>query len=370
MTEVAEKRVTWAELFFDLIFVFAVTQVSALLHGDHTPAGVIRTLVVFVPLYWTWVGISIHANTHDVDEPLERAGMFAVGLCSLFMGLAVPGAYGGRGVLFGASYWILRCILAPMVYRSAVRGARIVPTPFLVSVLVTGPLLLIGGLLPGTERVALWAVAAVLDLATPAIFRSRMMNTRFDPGHLPERFGLFVLIALGESIVAIGAPAAAEPLGTMVVLAVAAAFVLACGLWWVYFHFASDAVRHAMATASVQIDILRRVLSYGHLAFISAIIAVAVGLAEVVTHPDRRLDGGVAGLLFGGCALYLATFGYTRWQMFRKVSATRLAGAAAVLVALPLGLVVPGLAALGLLAVVVIALNGTELLIVRRRGGL
>jgi low temperature requirement protein LtrA len=366
-----EKRVTWAELFFDLVFVFAVTQVSALLHGDHSWAGVGRALVVFVPVYWAWVGMSIHANTHDVDRPLDRIGIFTVGLGSLFMGLALPGAYGDRGVFFGATYWILRTVLAALVLRSARITGRVAATPFGVSVLITGPLLLVGGLLPGPARVAVWAGAALIDLATPAVFRSRLTHLRFDPGHLPERFGLFVLIALGESIVAIGGPAAATAhLDAQVVLAVAAAFVLACGLWWVYFHFASDAVRHAMATAEIQADILRRVLSYGHLAFISAIIAVAVGLAEVVVHPDHHLDGGVAGLLFGGCALYLATFGYTRWQMFRLWSKTRLVGAAVVLALLPAALVVPALVALGLLAAAVVLLNVWEFTLVRRAGSL
>jgi low temperature requirement protein LtrA len=274
-------------------------------------------------------------------------------------------------VLFGASYWVLRCILAALVYRSVYRGGRVVPSPYLVSAVLSGPLLLAGGLVDGPARVIRWACAAVIDLGTPAVLRRRLAHVRFDPSHLPERYGLFVLIAIGESIVAIGAPAAAAGhLDTAVVLAVAAAFVLACGLWWVYFHFASAAVRHAMATASVQIDILRRVLSYGHLAFISGIIAVSVGIAEVVAHPLARLDGGVAGLLFGGCALYLATFGYTRWQMFRLWSMTRLTAAAVVLALLPFVHLLEGLAALGMLAVLVVGLNAWEYARVRRAGSL
>src|SRR5262249_9528842 len=142
--------------------------------------------------------------------------------------------------------------------------------------------------------------------------------------------------------------------------AVAAAFALACGLWWVYFHFASDAVRHAMNVAKIQVDIIRRVLSYGHLAFISAIIAVAGGMAEAVAHPAARMPGSVTGLLFGGCALSLAASGYTRWAMFRLWSTARLIAAAVVLVLIPVASVVPGLAALTLLAVVVIALNLVE----------
>ena len=116
----------------------------------------------------------------------------------------------------------------------------------------------------------------------------------------------------------------------MDVLAVAAAFALSCGLWWVYFHFAADAMRYALATARVQLDITRLVLSYGHLSFIGAVIVVAVGLRDVGRRPHHHSTGRSTGLLFGGTALYLATFGFTRWAMFRLVSWTRLTAAAVV----------------------------------------
>jgi low temperature requirement protein LtrA len=358
-----EKRVTWAELFFDLVFVFAVTQVAALLHADHTWAGVGRALVLFVPIWWAWVGTSIHANTHDIDTPVDRVGIFAVGLCSLFMALAVPGAYADQGVLFGASYLALRIILAALVFR----GFRHIPiNSFSVGVTVTGPLLLIGGLLTGPARVALWAVAALVDLAVPRLVRSRLARVRFDAAHLPERFGLFLIIALGESVVAIGLAASAEPLGAARLVAVAAAFALACALWWVYFAFAASAVHHAVATASVQTEIVRTVLAYGHLFFIGAVIAVAVGLAEVVAHPVEHLHLDVAGLLVGGTVLYLATFGYTRWRMFRKVSTTRLGAALVCLPLLALALVLPGVVVVVLLFVVVAGLNVVEARLVSR----
>ena len=285
MAEAAEKRVTWAELFFDLVFVFAVTQVSALLHEDHSWAGVGKALVVFVPVWWAWVGTTIHANTHDVDRPLDRLGIFAVGLGSLFMALALADPYGEHGVLFGASYWVLRLVLAALVFR----GPRLTVNAFSVALFVTGPLLLIGGLLDGNARVAVWAVAALIDLVVPRLTRRKLALVHFEPAHLPERFGLFVIVALGESIVAVGLSARGEALTAARLAAVAAAFVLACGLWWVYFHFAAGAVHHAVATARVQTDIIRPVLAYGHLGFIAGIVAVAVGLAEVVHYPGKHL---------------------------------------------------------------------------------
>ncbi|MFL6073123.1 MAG: low temperature requirement protein A [Mycobacteriales bacterium] len=373
MTDVVEqreeKRVSWAELFVDLVFVFAVTEVSTLLRHDHGWAGVGRAAVVFVPLYWVWVGLSIHANTHDVENPLDRIGMFAAALCSLFMALAVPGTYDGhrygdRGLLYAVSYLAARVILVGLVLR----GQQMEPRAFMITAFLTGPLLVVGGFLHGTARELVWAAGALIALATPKLARQRMFRVRFDPAHLPERFGLLLIIALGESIVATGATAVgATRLTAGGVAAVAAAFTLACGLWWVYFVYAASAVRHAMGFEDVRIDLVRQVLSYAHLVFISGIIAVAAALGEVVAHPDRRLGGGEAGLLFGGCALYLATFGYTRWRMFGVVATTRLGAAAVVLVLLPVAGRGSGLAALWLLTAVLIALNAVEYALVAWR---
>jgi low temperature requirement protein LtrA len=366
VTEVPEeKRVSFTELFFDLVFVFAVTQVSGLLHDDHSAAGVARALILFVPIYWAWVGTTIHANTHDVDNPLDRIGVFSVALASLFMALAVPDAYGDRGLQFGAAYLVLRVLLAALVFRGAFRNLPV--NAFSVGVCVTGPLLVIGGLVDGPARVALWATAATVDLLVPRLVRSRLARIRFESAHLPERFGLFMIIALGESVVAVGLVAAPEAMTAARMAAVAAAFVVACGVWWVYFGFAASAVRHALTTAAVQTDVVRSVFAYGHLLFIAGIVAVAVGLAEVAAHPTDRLPAGPAALLCGGTALYLAAFGYTRWRMFRKVSTTRLGAAAACLLLLPLAPAVPGLVTLTLLAVVLVALNVLEAAVVRGR---
>lgn len=361
--ESAEVRVTWAELFFDLVFVFAVTEVSTLLRGDHTWLGVGHAIVVFVPIYWVWVGTCVYANTHLITTATDRLGILGIGLVGLFMALAVPDAYHGGGVLFGVSYLVARIVLAALAWR-----AGSVPVAYRIALFGSGPLLVLGGFLPAGVRVLVWAAAALTDLATPALARRLLLRVRFAPGHLAERFGGFLIIALGESIVAIGAPAAAaKSLDAGTLGAVAAAFVLASGLWWVYYVFAASAVRHALEIAPTRADIIRRVLSYGHLSFIGAIIAVAVGLAGVIAHPGERLAAGEAGMLFGGCALYLATFGYTRWRMFGTVSTTRLGAAAVVAALLPVALVVPGLVALGAVAAVVVGLNVVEHLVVRRR---
>jgi low temperature requirement protein LtrA len=364
-----ERQVNWAELFFDLVFVFAVTEVSALLTRDHTWAGLLRALVVFVPLYWLWVGTSFQANQRDVSGPRARLALFAVALAAVFMALAVPQAFGERGLLYAGAYWAGRLALGVPLGHRVWRERAVPANPHVVAVLVTGPLLVAGAWVHGPGREAIWGLAALTDLSSLTVLRSRLIGMRFDAAHLAERFGLFVLIALGESVVAIGGSAQADGrLPVQVGAAVAAAFAVSCGLGWVYFHFASDAMRHALATASVPLDVARLVLSYAHLSFIGAIIMVAVGMRGAVHDPGRPLGWPLTGLLLGGAALYLATFGFTRWIMFRLTSVTRLAAAAVVLLVLPVAPYLNGLADLTGLAIVIAVLNAVELASVDRIG--
>ncbi|WP_395964502.1 low temperature requirement protein A [Actinomadura sp. 6N118] len=357
-----EKRVSWVELFFDLVFVVAVTQVTGLLHADHSWSGAAQALVVFIPIYWAWVGMTMHANLHDVDQTRTRLGVFTVGLCGLFMAMALPDAYGSLGLLFGASYWAARLVLYALMWRSY-RGIGF--NPFSTAAFVSGPLLALGGLTHGTARVALWALAAGVDLFVPFLARRRMARIAYEPSHLPERFGLFLIIALGESVAEIGVVAGGQPATPARLAVVAMAFALVCALWWVYFVFAADAIRHAVRTAEVAIEVIRPVLPYGHLAFIGSIIAIAAATGEVILHPLAHLHTDVAALLFGGAALYLATFGYTRWRMFRTIATSRLSAAVLCLALLPLAGLAPALAAMATLAAVLVALNVWEARVVQ-----
>ena len=351
------KRVGWAELFFDLVFVFAVTEVSTLLREDHRPGGLAGAIIVFVPVYWVWVGTSVQANTADITPPRRQITLFVIALAGLVMALGVPEAYRGRALEFAGAYWAARLVLG----SGLLTGTRPTLGVFTVGMVVSGPLLVAGAVVHGPGQQGLWALAAVVDLATPWVLRSRLRDLRMDAAHLAERFGLFVLIAVGESVVSVGATiVGTQALDLPALAVVVAAFAVCCGLWWVYFQYAADAVRHALATAKIQTDITREVLSYGHLLFIAAIIAVAAGLRETVAHPLGRPGWDVTALLFGGAALYLATFGYTRWRMFRQLSTTRLSSAAVVLLLLPAAAEMPALAGLLLLAATLAVLNIIE----------
>ena len=354
---VEEKKVTWLELFFDLVFVFAVTRTSELVQDDHSWPGIVRAVIVFVPVYWAWVGTTMHANMHDVDTVRGRLGVFGVALCGLVLALALPTAWEETAMLFAAAYWAARIVLLLAIQGLPHRSAF---GTFTVGAFVTGPAFVVGALLPDTARLLVWGLAALTDLGVPYLLRRRLASAPFEPGHLSERYGTFVIIALGETVVATGTAAAEHHLDAVRLAAMAAAFVVCCGLWWVYFVFSSRAIHDALESASARIEIIRPVLSYGHLGLVGGIIAIAAAIGHAVAEPDAALHLDVAALLFGGAALYMVTFAANRWRMFHTLATPRLIAAAVFVAAIALAPHVPAIWTLAALGVLLIALNVIE----------
>jgi len=265
------------------------------------------------------------------------------------------------GVLTAGAYLTLRSILVALVWRDA----TVTAAPFLTEVLVTSPLLAVGALFDGTAQLVMWLVAAGVELATPIVFRRSLARTRFHPGHLPERFGLFVIIVLGEAIVAIGAPTAtARQISIGSAAAVAVGFTLTAALGWVYFEFTAPIVQRALAAAQVQTDVVRTALTYAHLGLIAAIIAVASGVVTVIASPDQPLDLAPAGLLCAGCALYLATFTILRIRLSFPVGSQGLLRVALAgfgnLAALPLATHAPALIGFGTVTLILVTFTAFE----------
>ena len=358
-----EKRVSWVELFFDLVFVFAVTQVAARLGQEPTWHGVLAAFAAFTPFWWSWVGTAVLANAADMDSTANRVRVFAAGGCSLVMTVAVPSVFDGGGWLFAGAYFVLRTVLLQWWFTT-MAGRRIMASPFTWSSFVTAPLLLLTVPVPGDARIVAWAVIGLGEISSSTVFRARLARLRINVTHMPERFGLVVIIALGETVVA-----AAAGLGSSLdvghVVALLLAWVLVCGLWWMYFAYSASAIAYALRTAESPSRVVRWIFSYGHYALTCSIIAIAVALEHVVHSPGAR-PHGEQWLLCGGAALYLAVFTWQRWLMFRTLSPTR---APAVAVALVLGVVatsVPGVAGLALVALLVSGLAPLELWLIRR----
>ncbi|SEL70683.1 low temperature requirement protein A [Rhodococcus maanshanensis] len=361
-----EQRVAWAELFFDLIWVFAVTQIATALAGAHDIGEAARLLLLFMPLWWGWVGTTLLANRAGalVDQALGRVALFSVAGCGLLMSVAVGGAFDDRALVFAAGYVVLRLLLWVISCRLPGGSARLRLEPFAVAAFVAAPLFLLGAFLEGPGRIAAWTAAALIELIAPRVLPASLNHVRIETAHLPERFGLFLIIALGETVVAVGGQAAGIDLDGPTYAAFALAFLIIVLLWWTYFHYGAPAARHSLEHSPEQARIVTDVFSYAHLIYVTAIIAIAVGLKKLLAYPLSVPHSLPELLLAPGVALYLFGFCYARWRMFGAATVQRAAAAAAccaIAVAAPL---LPALATAMLVLAVLLALNGYEAWIV------
>jgi low temperature requirement protein LtrA len=352
------QRVSWAELFFDLVFVFAVTQVAAAAQSAGSAVAVGRSLVLFIPFWWAWVGVSILYNGVELTTPRRYVKVFALGLGAFIMSIAVPDAYGQRGPVFGFSYLAIRALLAWAMLRRGFFADRL--NPYSVSAGVSAPLIVVGSFTPLPARGWIWLAAALLELGTPTLLRRRLDGLHFDAAHLPERFGLFVIIALGEVLVGVGVQESRDGLHWTALAALILAFVMTCALWWTYFYFPVSALEHALREARIQSVLVRSVFSHGHLALVTGLILIAAGLAQAVREPLGRPSGVHAYFLAAGTALYVLTFCYTRARMFGGIGVARLVGGVAAGMFAAMGPFVPAIATLCALVSVLIALNVYE----------
>src|SRR5918999_5310284 len=349
-----EHQVTPLELFFDLAFVFAITQVTSLLADDPTWRGVLRGVLVLAALWWAWEAYAWLTSAMDVDEGGVRLTMLASIGAMLVVALAVPGAFGDDAVLFGAAYLLVRLVhlvLSAIVTRDDPerRGAllRFTPTAIL------GPsLLVLAGFLEGDERLALWVVALAIDYLGPVVIGPGR-GWRVAPEHFAERHALIILIALGESIIAIGVGAGFE-LVTGVIVGAALGIVVVSALWWLYFDVATIFARTRLMQAT-GLELHRLALhsySYLHLPMVAGIVLFALGLKTTLGHVGEALDTVAAVGLCGGAALYLlghiAFLIRTTGRVFRR----RTVGAIVLLALIPAALAIPALAALALVSLV------------------
>jgi low temperature requirement protein LtrA len=348
-----EHRVTPLELFFDLAFVFAFTQVTSLLVDDPTWGGVLRGMLVLAALWWAWSGYAWLTSTLDVDEGGVRLAMLASMGAMLFVALAVPGAFGDDAVLFGVVYLLVRVlhlVLYAIVSRDDpdLRAAlfRIVPTE-----LLGASLLVLAGFLEGDTRIGVWVVALAIDYFGPAVRGLR--GWRIAPEHFAERHGLIILIALGESIIAIGVGTGLE-LVAGVMVAAALGIVVVFALWWLYFDVAAILARSRLMQASgvEQARLALHSYSYLHLPMIAGIVLFALGLEAALHDVAEALDTVPAVALCGGASLYLVGHVASLFKTTGRVFRRRTVGALVLLALIPAAVAIPALAALALVSTV------------------
>ncbi len=354
------RRTAPVELLWDLVFVFAVTQVTTLLRSDQTWAGFGRSMLVLALVWWAWSAYVWVTNAQDPEGPVLRPALLAAGGVIFIAGLAVPHAYGSEGVLFAVAYVLVRlghlALYADVSRRGNASWRAIVG--FGAWTCVGMALLLAGSFLHGGWRVGLWTAAALIDYAGPAwLTRERLRGLQtVAVEHFAERYGLFVIICLGESVVAIGVGAQAHLLDAEIVLGVALALIITGELWWAYFTRFAATAQERLRSVADPVLVAADAYSYIHLLIVAGIIVFAVGareaVADVTGHladPARlALCGGVALWMIGGVAFRLRIAGSLGWE--------KLAAAVACLVWVAVSGGVPAWVVEGVLALLLLVL--------------
>ena len=359
-----EASVSPLELFFDLVFVFALTQVTAFLADDPTFSQLGRGALMLALIWWAWSGYTWLTSTVDPEVVVTRLVMFAAMGAMLIVALATPGAFSGDGVLWGVGYIAVRLLHAAM-FSVAARGDRGLTRNVLtlvVSIVPGGGLILVGALaFEGTTRDLMWLAAVFLDYGI-VLVASDPGSWRVHATHFAERFGLVMIIAFGESIVAIGVGAEDVDLGAGELASALLAVALVCAMWWAYFDVVAVVAeqRFRDAVGRDQLLIARDAYALLHLPMIVGIVFFALGVKKVLEHTGDPLKDMPAVALCGGLALYLLAHVGFRLRNVGSVAWHRLLVAGLMLAIIPLALELPGVATLAVLLAVWIGLIAYE----------
>lgn len=350
-------KVTPLELFFDLIFVLALTQCTALMAKDLSWLGITKGLLVLAMLWWAWVGYSWLTSVVDPEEGDVRIAMFAAMAAMLVASLCVPEAFGDLGLLFAVSYGAVRIgqIILFVLASDDDPNLRRSVTGLAVSTVLGVTPLVIASFTDGYVQVGLWVLALVVDMGGPLVWGSD--GWRLSPEHFAERHGLIVIIALGESIVAIGVGAEAGVDAQIVIAAVAGTAVAAC-LWWAYFDVVALVSTHRLEQATPgreQNTMARDSFSYLHLVMVAGIVLLALGLKKTLGHTEDHLYLESSTALFGGVAAYFLALSAFRRRNIGGWNRSRVVLGLGLLMLIPVGTQIAALWSVLILAGVLVA---------------
>jgi low temperature requirement protein LtrA len=359
-----QERVTPLELFFDLVFVLAITQCTALMSAEPTWTGLVKALAVLAVLWWCWVGYAWLTSVVDPEEGAVRLAMFGAMAGLLVAALCVPQAFGDSALLFASAYGVVRVAhIALFVLASRDdHGLRQSVLGLGVSTALGVSVLTAAAFADGWAQAALWTAALVVDVGGPAFFG--VEGWKLVPGHFAERHGLIVIIALGESIVAIGVGLTGE-VDAGVVAAAVVGTAVAAGLWWLYFDVVALVAERRLARAEPgreQNAIARDSYSFIHFPMVAGIVLVALGMKKTIGDVGEPLKLVPAAALLGGTSLYLLAHVAFRLRNVRTLNKQRLVTAGLLLALVPVAVELPALASVVLLAGVLSGLIAYEAL--------
>jgi low temperature requirement protein LtrA len=358
-----EARVTPLELFFDLVFVLALTQCTALMADQPTWEGLAKGMLVLAVMWWAWVGYAWLTSVIEPEEGAVRLVMFAAMAGLLIVALCVPGAFTDEALLFAGAYGVVRIARLALFFlacRDDPLLRRAVFTGLTVSTGVAIGLLVLASFLDGIPQGAVWALAIAIDMGGP-LFHGQD-GWRLVPGHFAERHGLIIIIALGESIVAIGIGAEGN-VTAGVVIGASLGVMVAAAMWWLYFDVVALAAERRLADAAPGRErntMARDSFSYLHLPMVAGIVLLALGLKKTLEHVEDPLKLVPAVALLGGTALYLVAHVAFRYRNVHSFNRHRAITAVLLVALIPVAVEVPALATVGAVAAILTLLIAYE----------
>ena len=337
----AHTRVGFVELFFDLVFVFAVTQISHTLLTHLSWAGGLQAAILLGAVWWSWIDTSWITNWLDLEHPQVRLMLFGLMAAGLVMSTSLPDAFADKGLPFAVAFAVLQ-VGRGLFTLWAVRRHEVMRLNFQrISIWAAAgaALWIAGGVVQGDLRLALWTLAVVGEFAGPMLYfrvpglgRSHTEDWEVQGEHLAERVGLFIIICLGESLLVTGAAFAGLQWTASSVIAAVVAFVGAITMWWIYFSRAHDAASEVIAGSADSGRVARRAYTYAPIPVVAGIIVSAVGDELSLTHPQGYLTNSMAAVLIGGPLLFLVGAQAFKLAAFGTWSPSRLTGIAALMV--------------------------------------
>jgi low temperature requirement protein LtrA len=366
-------RVTFVELVYDLVFVFAITQVSHSLVEHYSAAGAAQTLFLLLAVWWVWVYTSWAVNWLNPDHFAVRLTLFAMMLAGLMMSASIPEAFAHRGMVFGLAYAAMQVGRAAVVYLIVPASSGGVHQNFLrilIWLVVAGLFWIAGAFTHGETRVVLWIVALGIEIGgplvrfwTPGKGASSLHDWNVEGGHMAERYGLFVIIALGESILVTGATFAKETMTLTSVAAFLVCFFGSIAMWWIYFDKGAELGARQLASLEDPGALARLGYTYMHLPIVGGIVLAAVSDDFVLAHPMEIVDVAHAWAIVGGPALFLAGvvgFKYTLRGWYQPSHLVGLAVLLFLFTAPMFGIAITQIALAGLAALVLIVVSVWE----------
>ncbi|TCU29692.1 low temperature requirement protein A [Rhizobium laguerreae] len=311
----SSNKVTFLELFFDLVFVFSISQLSHALAAHYTPLGVAEAALMTFAVWWVWIFTAWVTNWLDPDKMPVRGMLVALMMLGLLLSASIPEAFGDKGLLFAGAYVAMqvgRSLFATYAMTRVDRANTLNFIRITTWLAVSGGFWIAGGLLEHEARLTAWAIALAIEYAGPAagfavpgLGRSTARDWDVSGAHMAERCALFVIICLGEAILVSGRTFSELPISGLTSLIFATAFIGTVAMWWLYFRFGHGRAAHRIEHDETPGSLARQAFTYGHIPILAGIIVHAVAVEFMFSHPHEAGDLGIAAAVLGGSGLFL-----------------------------------------------------------------